>query len=516
MAKYAINFNGSGVKALQTDIHTAADSLSGLSKQTQLLALSVAQLFSALSPEKLLGQTEKTVRKITTTVRKEAKKALLAFDEIQRIGGNTSVSTTSSVTTTTADTANVTALAEAYKLLEQAVTAAMSAVEADGVVQELASIRTAVEEVLRFLAQQTYTESWTGQLEQATEGVSGVKSALDGLAAFSGVPAIQMITVAVGEAITSAKAFLQTWRENMPGFSQVMDGIVNKLKETFSGADQFLMTHFPGLCNFLQEKMQGFGTEFQRILEVNSREFQVFLNTFSGLARQVAEAFGTLVRNIFTADWTATFGMFGGALEGFVAGIKNSMVAAKQLLSSFSGFVSGVFYGNWFQAWQNVVSALRGVWMGLTAGLKNPINVLIGYLNGLIGGVTSGINSMISALNGIRFRIPSWVPVLGGKGFDLNLSPVSAPKIPYLAQGAVLPANKPFMAVVGDQKHGTNVEAPLDTIRQALMEVMQAQPEREIVLNFSGDLAQLGRVLRPVIEAENRRVGTSLIRKGAF
>ena len=42
------------------------------------------------------------------------------------------------------------------------------------------------------------------------------------------------------------------------------------------------------------------------------------------------------------------------------------------------------------------------------------------------------------------------------------------PSIPRLAQGAVLPANKPFMAVVGDQRHGTNVEAPLATIQQAL------------------------------------------------
>lgn len=44
--------------------------------------------------------------------------------------------------------------------------------------------------------------------------------------------------------------------------------------------------------------------------------------------------------------------------------------------------------------------------------------------------------------------------------------------VPYLASGAVIPPNAPFTAVLGDQKHGTNVEAPLETIKQALREVL--------------------------------------------
>ena len=50
--------------------------------------------------------------------------------------------------------------------------------------------------------------------------------------------------------------------------------------------------------------------------------------------------------------------------------------------------------------------------------------------------------------------------------------PSNPPQIPYLAKGAVLPANKPFLAVVGDQKHGTNIEAPLTTIQEAVGLVM--------------------------------------------
>ena len=53
-----------------------------------------------------------------------------------------------------------------------------------------------------------------------------------------------------------------------------------------------------------------------------------------------------------------------------------------------------------------------------------------------------------------------------------DLKMLNAPRIPHLAKGAVLPANKPFLAVVGDQRHGTNVEAPLTSIQEAVGLVM--------------------------------------------
>ena len=71
--------------------------------------------------------------------------------------------------------------------------------------------------------------------------------------------------------------------------------------------------------------------------------------------------------------------------------------------------------------------------------------------------------------------MPDWVPGLGGETLGFHLRTLTAPQIPYLAKGAVLPANKPFLAVVGDQRHGTNVEAPLATIQEAVAVVMEEQ-----------------------------------------
>ena len=152
--------------------------------------------------------------------------------------------------------------------------------------------------------------------------------------------------------------------------------------------------------------------------------------------------------------------------------------------------------------------------------------------NGLIGGFESAINGIISmfesminwivkGLNKISFDVPDWVPGIGGKKFGFNIPEVkfSRVSIPRLAQGAVIPPGREFLAILGDQKNGTNVEAPLDTIKQALAEVFELQGgagETVVTVNFTGDLAQLARILKPAIETETRRKGGSLVRGGAF
>lgn len=102
--------------------------------------------------------------------------------------------------------------------------------------------------------------------------------------------------------------------------------------------------------------------------------------------------------------------------------------------------------------------------------IKKPINGIIGLVNGLISGLVGGINLCIGALNHLKIKIPSWIPGFGGKTFGFNLSKLSAPSIPYLATGAVIPPNAPFAAVLGDQKKGNNIEAPESLIRRIVRE----------------------------------------------
>lgn len=186
------------------------------------------------------------------------------------------------------------------------------------------------------------------------------------------------------------------------------------------------------------------------------------------------------------------------------------------LKDNFQKAVQNIQNG-WKNAWNSVKSATTSIWSGIKSTIKGAVNGIIGFINGMISGLISGINSAIQALNKLSVNIPDWVPSVGGKTFGFNIKTVAAPQIPYLATGAVIPPNAPFMAVLGDQKHGTNIEAPLDTIKQALAEVIAeigGMSGGDINITFTGELAALARVLKPYIDRENRRVGGSLVKGG--
>jgi len=152
-----------------------------------------------------------------------------------------------------------------------------------------------------------------------------------------------------------------------------------------------------------------------------------------------------------------------------------------------------------------VVSALN--WNKISSKVKEIIN-------GIIALVEKGVNKIISLLNGISFDIPDWVPAIGGKTFGFNIKKVN---IPRLATGAVIPPNNEFLAVLGDQKHGTNIEAPLDTILHAFNTALDSRGDtREIVIRFEGTLAQLVRLLKPELDKEDSRKGVKLVKGGAY
>lgn len=94
-------------------------------------------------------------------------------------------------------------------------------------------------------------------------------------------------------------------------------------------------------------------------------------------------------------------------------------------------------------------------------------------INGLLGVIESGLNWIISKINDFIGGLSKIVGAVGDViGVDWNIPKIPKVSIPRLAQGAVIPPNREFLAVLGDQKHGTNIEAPLDTIKQAVAEVL--------------------------------------------
>lgn len=189
--------------------------------------------------------------------------------------------------------------------------------------------------------------------------------------------------------------------------------------------------------------------------------------------------------------------------------VTNEMLAALALAIAGIGAAISLVTGNWLPLIIGLLTAF-GVALGATnedvrnfvEGVLNWFLQLWEWLKGIFQAIVDNWNSIWSGIN--QYHTTG---TIGPQTY--STSPTMAaysvtPEIPALARGAVLPANKPFLAMVGDQKNGTNIEAPLETIKQALSEVM-AQQGWDVNVEFHGELAALARILAPVITKEQRR-----------
>ena len=102
------------------------------------------------------------------------------------------------------------------------------------------------------------------------------------------------------------------------------------------------------------------------------------------------------------------------------------------VIGGLINFITGVFTGNWAQAWEGVKNIFKGIFDTLAGIVKAPINAIIGIINGAISGI-----------NKVGFDIPDWVPFVGGKQFRINI-----PQIPMLAKGS---RNAPDTFIAGER-----------------------------------------------------------------
>jgi hypothetical protein len=216
-----------------------------------------------------------------------------------------------------------------------------------------------------------------------------------------------------------------------------------------------------------------------------------------------------------------------GKLNGILGGMPNPLSLIAGGVAALVGTLA-LLISSWDGVRvtaQSVWSNIKAVWgtaagwfqktvlSPLSQGFKGMVNGIIGFLNAMIAGIVSGVNGIVNAVNKLSFTAPDWIPGIGGKTVGFNLKTVRTPQIPYLAQGAVLPANKPFLAVVGDQKHGTNVEAPLATIQQAVAMVMGEQTSA-LLAGFATSVEVQREILQAVlgIQIGDEVIGNAMTR----
>lgn len=228
-------------------------------------------------------------------------------------------------------------------------------------------------------------------LRDAITGIFGddAGAAFDGL-----VQVLQSVMGVVGQVVTFANTTVKPIIEQIFGF--ITQTVVPILLQTFTAAAPVISGIISNLGSAVMTCMQVIGSAIQ-------------------IALPIIEGVISVVMSIASVVIPALLAGY----EAFSSGLASIASAIQAVFQGIIDFVTGVFTGNWQQAWQGIQDIFGGIFEGLGALVKTPLNAVI-----------SIINKAISGINGLGLTIPDWVPVIGGKSFSINI-----PEIPMLAKG---------------------------------------------------------------------------------
>ena len=219
---------------------------------------------------------------------------------------------------------------------------------------------------------------------------------------------------------------------------------------------------------------------------------------FSGIWESITSAFSKFddwLQNIFNMDFSKSFGSLGDIMNAYVANVKNIFGDIKNIFGGLIDFITGIFSGDWEKAWNGIIDTFSGIFSLLADVAKAPLNLVIGFINGLITGVQSGINAIVRSVNKLSFKVPNWVPGIGGEDFGFHLPEADFSKIPYLAQGGYVKPNTPQLAMIGDNRHQGEVVAPEDKLLDMAQKAAAMASSAELLAEAISILKQILKVL---------------------
>ena len=219
---------------------------------------------------------------------------------------------------------------------------------------------------------------------------------------------------------------------------------------------------------------------------------------FSGIWESITSAFSKFddwLQNIFNMDFSKSFGSLGDIMNAYVANVKNIFGDIKNIFGGLIDFITGIFSGDWEKAWNGIIDTFSGIFSLIADVAKAPLNLVIGFINGLITGVQSGINAIVRSVNKLSFKVPNWVPGIGGEDFGFHLPEADFSKIPYLAQGGYVKPNTPQLAMIGDNRHQGEVVAPEDKLLDMAQKAAAMASSAELLAEAISILKQILKIL---------------------
>ena len=327
-------------------------------------------------------------------------------------------------------------------------------------------------------------------LKNLLESISGLMMSGLGISILTG-SWIPLLVAGIASALLALTVATGHGEELITGIQQICQGFVDFIVGIFTGDIDRALTGVAGI--------------------------------FDGLGKAVGAVIDGLRDTLLSfLDWMdeKTGGQFHQTIEkakGFIVRFFNdaqafasdAVGALKWIFSGLVQFITGVFTNDWDRAWNGLKSIFKGVINGILAIFEAMVNNIIGGLNVVIRGIKKFT----------AFSLPDW---MGGYSFKgISIPEIPRARIPRLAAGAVIPTNREFLAVLGDQKSGNNIETPEALLRKIVREEGGAGMSESILRDILAairegqvivvDKAVLGKVVRSATANAARASGTSTL-----
>lgn len=296
------------------------------------------------------------------------------------------------------------------------------------------NIKTIFKGVAQFV-KGVFTGDWKGALNGLKTIASGALSGLVNIIkapfkliantvkgavnSFKNLNIVKSIFTALGNAI---KNVLTKCGVDMKKFSATINNIKTRVGSIINGLKTIFSTVFNAIGKVVKALATVIANIFGKKVSSTCSAAGAVITAFKAVASAAFNFIAGAIKkamNIIVPVVKVAFGAVGGAISAAVNTITSIISGVLTVFDGLITFISGVFTGNWRQAWEGVKSIFKGIFDTFAAICKAPINAVIGIINGAI-----------SALNKINVTIPDWVPGLGGKSFGINI-----PTIPQLYKG---------------------------------------------------------------------------------
>lgn len=270
-------------------------------------------------------------------------------------------------------------------------------------------------------------KSLAGVFSLVKTGIGAVVGALGG-----------PLTIAIGVAIAAGILLYKNWDKVCEKCAKMRDWVVEKTRSLKDGA------------------VKAFDTLKTNVSNATSVLVSSVKNKWNALKNWLSSTWNT-IKNTASSTWGT---------------IKNKIVG---FADAISDKVHDIFSG--------MRDKIAAVFEGIVDFIKQPLNKAIEFANNAISMINGALGGLENALSFGPWDIPT---PFGTKTIGFSVSMPRVSELPYLAQGAVIPPNAPFAAVLGDQRSGNNLEAPESLIRKIVREESGGNNVYKIPVTISG------------------------------